>query len=139
MPSFERISIDGIIASRHGIYGIGYEPAMYATYQDEADIAFESSTKERLMAGSDVVLDRSFYVKEDRDAFRSIIAECGGRCVLVYFSVPKEVLWERIQARRSAGVNADSALDISREMFDMFSDGFEVPNGEDEIVVSSTR
>jgi predicted kinase len=87
----------------------------------------------------DVVLERSFYAKEDRDEFRGIAEQGGARVVLVFLRAKgeqgKEVLWERI-CRRSEGVKtADSALFIDRETFEGYWKGFEDPNGEGEIVV----
>jgi hypothetical protein len=44
-------------------------------------------------------------------------------------------LWRRIQERRAKGVDADSALDIGEELLSSYVEGFDVPNGEGEIVV----
>ena len=82
-------------------------------------------------------MDRAFYAKEDRELYTQIVEQGGGRTVLVYFKVPKDTLWQRICARREAGVNADCALEISRERLDFYFDGFEVPDGEGEIVIDS--
>lgn len=85
----------------------------------------------------DLILDRAFYAKEDRDLYRYWIRENGAREVLLYFQVPRDVLWSRICARRKAGVDADCALEISKELLDEFVDGFDVPNGEGEIVLQT--
>jgi predicted kinase len=136
-PGFERISFDGITAARHGLYGIDYPAAEHDKISDETDKVFFETAKDLLTQGRDVVLDRAFYAKEDRDAYRALVEEKGARWVLVYLKAPKEVLWQRIGARREAGVNADCALEISRELLDMFYDNFEVPDGEGEIVVDT--
>ena len=138
VPSFERFSIDGIIASRHGIYAVDYPETQYEACQKEADGIFQHSVEETLADGKvDVVLDRAFYAKEDRDFYKALIEQHGGRWVLVYLKVPKDVLWRRIAARRKAGVNADSALEINKELLDVFYDGFEVPSGEGEMIHES--
>ncbi|EME79178.1 uncharacterized protein MYCFIDRAFT_23523, partial [Pseudocercospora fijiensis CIRAD86] len=135
-PSMQRLSIDEIVALRHGIWNIDYSPDKYSEYQDEADIIFRQSLGTFLANGeSDVVLDRSFYAKEDRDEFKRMIERNGGRWVLVHLKVPREVLWERIQRRREMEINANSALEISTEIFEMYVQGFEQPDGEGEIVV----
>jgi predicted kinase len=85
----------------------------------------------------DLVLDRAFYAKEDRDVYKRLVEEAGARWVLVYLTAPKEVLWERIHSRRAEGIHADVALEISKELLDNFYDNFEVPNGEGEIVVDT--
>ena len=139
LPSFQRISIDGIIASRHGIYGVDYPKPDYDKHQEEADTIFQQFVEEILAGGSeDLILDRSFYAKADRDFFKKLIEKQGGRWVLVYLKAPKAVLWQRICARREASVNADSALEISKELLSSFFDGFEVPGGEGEIVVETS-
>ena len=140
MPNFQRISFDGIIASRHGIYGIDYDKSEHEKFSDEAD-AEHFATADRLLGvdQSDVILDRAFYAKEDRDRYRELIEKHGGRCVLVYLSAPKSVHWDRIQARRAASLNADCMLDISKDLLDMFYDNFEVPSGEGEITIDTTK
>ena len=134
------MSFDGILAFRHGIYGVDYDRSDHDKFADEADSIF-LVTAERLLAEGkrDLILDRAFYAKEDRDHYRALIEKYGGRCVLVYLSAPKTVLWERIQSRRRAGVNADCMLDISLSLLDSYYDKFEVPSGEGEIVVDTTK
>jgi predicted kinase len=92
-----------------------------------------------LSKGKDVILDRAFYAKEDRDMYAALIEQHGGRKVLVYLSAPKSVLWERIQARRAASLTADSMFEISTSMLDMYYDNFEIPNGEGEVVVDTMK
>lgn len=52
----------------------------------------------------------------------------------MYLKVPKEELWRRIEERRAKGVNADSAGEIGEELLEAFVEGFEVPDGEGEVV-----
>ena len=138
LPTFQRLSIDGIIASRHGMYGVDYPKSEYGKFQDEADGAFREAVEQILEVGKeDFVLDRSFCAKEDRALFKGLIEQRRARWVLVYLKVPKEVLWQRICDRREAGVNADSALEISKELLNVFFEGFEVPHGEGEVVVEN--
>jgi predicted kinase len=140
LSNFERISFDGILAARHGIYGVDYDASEHEKYADEADALFYETAEDLLSEGArDVILDRAFYAKEDRDLYESLIEKYGGRKVLVYLSAPKSVLWERIQARRTEGINADCMLEISKDLLDMFYDNFEVPSGEGEIVVDTTK
>ena len=139
LPNFERITFDGIIASRHGIYSVDYDKSEHEKFADEADAIHREIADKLLSEGKDVILDRAFYAKEDRDIYAALIEQHGGRKVLVYLSAPKSVLWERIQARRAANLNADSMLEISACMLDMYYDNFEIPSGEGEIVVDTTK
>ena len=105
----------------------------WATAVETMDL-FSGSELKYGKGEQDVILDRSFWAKEDRDRFKQLIEQHGGRWVLLHLKVPKDVLWQRICARREAAVNADSALEISSELFDMFYEGFESPDGEGEVV-----
>lgn len=84
---------------------------------------------------SDLILDRALYAREDRDLFRSLVERNNARHILLYLQAPKDVLWNRVCARRQAGIDADCALEISEELLDEYVEGFEVPNGEGEIVL----
>lgn len=95
--------------------------------------------RDLLAERKNVILERSFYAKEDRDEYRKIAEDAGASVLLVFLKAEgeqgKEVLWKRI-CKRSEGVKtADSALDISRETFDEYWNGFEDPVGEGEVVV----
>ncbi|KAK3934469.1 P-loop containing nucleoside triphosphate hydrolase [Diplogelasinospora grovesii] len=83
------------------------------------------STLSKLLAERerDIILDRPFYCKEDREYFRRVIA------AIFFRPQSKEVIRERIQHRRQAGVNADSALEIAPEILDRYWEGFESPDG----------
>ncbi|KAF2822014.1 putative ATP/GTP-binding protein [Ophiobolus disseminans] len=140
-PAFTRISIDDITCQNHGIYGIDYEAsaALYEQYQDEADITYRARYRALLADKKDVILERSFYAREDREEYRKMAHDGGARVVLVFLKAEgdegKEFLWNRICKRSNRGKTADSALDISRETFEMYWRGFEDPVGEGEIVV----
>ncbi|KAF2171688.1 hypothetical protein M409DRAFT_17925 [Zasmidium cellare ATCC 36951] len=139
-PNFQRLSIDEIIASRHGIYNIDYDPSQHEAYSEEAVDEFQV-TLQRLLAGRqvDIVLDRAFYAKEDRDDFKALIEKSNARWVLVHLKVDESILWRRIGERRKKGVDANCALEISEDLFRMYVDGFEHPCGEGEIVVEYTE
>jgi predicted kinase len=141
-PNFHRLSGDEMIYQKHGIYGIDYEasPTLYAQYQDEKDKVYLSTFRTLLAEKKDVILERAFYAKEDREEYRELAGEAGARVVLVFLKAKgdegKRVLWERICKRSEGAKTADSALDISREVFERYWSGFEDPVGEGEIVVS---
>ncbi|RFN46057.1 hypothetical protein FIE12Z_9697 [Fusarium flagelliforme] len=108
----------------------------------EASIGSQTSLEQE--KSHDAVLDLSFYNKEYRDEYKEIIERNGGRWVLVYLDVDRELLWTRIRKRRAErdaldpqdpARNGDSAFDIDDATFDMYLDGFEPPQGEGEIVI----
>ncbi|KAJ4298812.1 hypothetical protein N0V88_003850 [Collariella sp. IMI 366227] len=140
-PTFTRLSIDSNIYAKHGLYGTDYPAEKLTKYQDEADVECRETLVDLLDRGErDIVLDRALYSREDRDYFKKVVEENGGRWILVFFRpASKEVIWNRIQKRRKAGINADSALDITPEILDGYWEGFENPDGEGEIVVEVTE
>jgi predicted kinase len=140
-PAFHRLSGDEMIYQKHGIYGIDYAAShtLYAQYQAEKDETYLTTFQTLLAEKKDVILERSFYAREDREEYRITAENAGARVVLIFLKAKgeegKRVLWERI-CKRSQGVKtADSALDISREVFEGYWSGFEDPVGEGEIVV----
>lgn len=140
-PNFERLSIDGIVAEQHGIFAVDYAPEHYSTYLDDASREC-SARLIRLLTETkrDVVFDRAFWNKEDRDEAKKLIESLGARWVLVYLKAPdKATLWQRIGQRREAELNADCAYNITQEILDMYWSGFEEPVGEGAIVVDTSR
>jgi len=136
-PNFVRLSVDGNIFAKHGLYEQDYPAEMYSEYLEEASVEFEATLVKLLDEGErDIVVDRSLYSRDDRDSFKKLIEGKGARWVLVFFRPEsKDVIWERIQRRRRAGINADSALDITPGILEGYWQGFESPEGEGEIVV----
>ena len=138
LRQFTRLSIDEILFEKHGLFGVDY-PAdhnLYEQYQDEADQIYLEHFHRFLQADKDLVLDRSFYAKQDRDEFKKVIEDEGGRWVLVYLKADeKDFLWRRICERSAKDRDANSALDISRELLESYWTGFEEPKGEGEVVL----
>ncbi|KAK4499149.1 hypothetical protein PRZ48_009661 [Zasmidium cellare] len=117
-PNFQRLSIDEIVASRHGLYNIDYSPSKHEEYSDEAADEFLETLKRNLEVRKvDVLLDRAFYAKEDRDEFKALVEKANARWVLVHLKVDESILWRRIAERRKKGVDANCALEISEELF----------------------
>ncbi|KAF3010047.1 hypothetical protein E8E13_011518 [Curvularia kusanoi] len=79
-PEFQRISIDAIIASTHGLYGIDYpaSSSIYDQYSSEADAIYLDTFRKLLAEGKDIAFERSCYAKEDRDEWRKVAEEGGG-------------------------------------------------------------
>jgi predicted kinase len=134
--NFTRLSVDALIHSAHGLYNIDHPAYLYAQYQTEASASLRTQLLSLLYSREkDVILDRSFYAKEDRDEFKELIEENGGRWVLVYLDASKEVLWRRILERKKREMDADWAFEVTEEVFERYWSGFERPLGEGEIVV----
>ncbi|KAJ2988596.1 hypothetical protein NUW58_g3887 [Xylaria curta] len=137
-PQFHRLTLDGILAKRHGIFGVDYAPEKYSAYLDEAAEECKEQLTRLLTEGSDVVFDRAFWNQEDRDEAKEIIERLGARWVLVYLKAPdKATLWQRICRRREIELNADSAYLITQDTLDMYWNGFEEPVDEGATVVDT--
>jgi predicted kinase len=137
-PSFTRLSIDNLIHQKHGMYGIDYDRARYEEYLDEAAEEYERLLVKLLREEDkrhDLMLDRSCWAREDRDRLKKMVEENGGRLVLVYLKASKEVLWRRILERKGKERDADSAFDMTEEIFEGYWRGFEEPDGEGEVVI----
>jgi len=147
------------VAEKHGIYGVDYdnENGEYNKYLDEAweeckkrlsafllppsDSARTTTTTTTTSEPKDVVFDRAFWNKEDRDEAKSLIESLGGRRVLLYLKAPdKETIWKRICGRREGGLNPDCAFEITPQILDMYWSGFEEPVvDEGAIVIDTTK
>ncbi|KAI0196445.1 ATP/GTP-binding protein [Astrocystis sublimbata] len=135
-PNFDRLSIDAILAEKHGLFDVDYAPDMYMTYLEEAaDECQERLTRLLAERDRDVVFDRAFWNKEDRDQAKKHIEKLGARWVLAYLKAPDKVThWRRICARGQEQITSDCAYQITPEILDMYWEGFEEPIGEGEIV-----
>lgn len=145
LPSFTRLSGDKIIYESQGLYAIDYPAEEYAQHQESA-LAQIQKELSRLLAqrDQDIVLDLSFWNKEYRDEYKALVESGDGRWVLVFLDTDKDVLWTRVQRRKAKwdalpvndiGRDGDSAFNVSEEVFDMYCNGFERPEGEGEVVV----
>lgn len=62
-----------------GVFGRDFPPEMYEPYQDEAEAALKEQIKQILATKSkDLILDYSFWSKENRDKYRRLIEAEGG-------------------------------------------------------------
>ncbi|KAK6223875.1 hypothetical protein LQW54_000019 [Pestalotiopsis sp. IQ-011] len=140
-PHFQRLSIDEIIFENHGLYGLDYpaDKIIHQQYEDEADAIYGETFRNMLENRRDIILERSFYAKEDREEFRALIQKSGAKCVLVYLrATNKEALWQRVCKRNAGERDANCALDIDRRLFESYWDGFEEPLEEGATITTIT-
>jgi predicted kinase len=128
-PSFHRLSTDQIIYETKGLYCIDYPATEYDRLQVMAMGILDQQLYSLIEQKKDVILDRSFWAAEDRrKCYELFDREEVAAYTFVYLRAEKELLWERIQKRRKQGINADSALEISEELFDQYWRGFQAPD-----------
>ncbi|KAJ1567938.1 hypothetical protein HK096_008116 [Nowakowskiella sp. JEL0078] len=135
-PSFVRLSVDEYIWAKYGCYNRDYTPKQYASLQLEARIALKEELITLLRSNEkNVVVDFAFWSKKFRDEWRDIAEQEGARVVLVHLKANRDLLVRRIMERREKGIDANSAAELTPEIIDQYIAGFEVPQGEGEIVL----
>lgn len=131
---YVRLSIDEEIWKTYGRKGIDYPDCHY----EELSGKTEAMLRERLIRlikdNKNVVIDFSFWSRENRDFYRAIIEKAGGMAELVYMKASKETLQKRLK-RRNTLLNANSPFIITDEILDHHYNDFEEPQGEGEIIL----
>lgn len=83
--------------------------------------------------GKNAVIDFSFWNKENRKTYKSIIEKHGGEAELIYMKADIETLRKRLK-KRNLHLNANSPFIITDEILEHHYHGFQEPDGEGEIV-----
>jgi predicted kinase len=128
-----RLSVDELLAARHGRYGIDYPEPQHGEL--EAPIVAELTDRmaELVWAGQSVVFDHGLWLKHEREAYKKLVTDAGGRWRLLYFRADRKVLLARLAERNA---HADGAtLLITPEALDDFYGRFDEPAGEGEEIL----
>ncbi|MEY9931855.1 putative kinase [Catenulispora sp. GP43] len=125
-----RLSVDEEVFARHGRHGIDYPEQEYP--QREAPVLrdIERRLAEAVRAGRSVVLDYGLWLRTERDAYKKLVQDAGGRWRLIYLKVERAELLRRL-TERNAREDAN-ALTVTPAMLDAFFARFEEPVGEGE-------
>lgn len=115
-----------------------YPKEYYEKYQDEAEAALKRQLVHILQHdNANVVLDFSFAFRRDRDEWKALISESGGRWVLVYLDADPTEIRRRVAARNALiEKDGDSAFYLAEDVLERYINGFERPVGEGEIVIN---
>ncbi len=128
-----RLSVDERVHARHGRYGVDYPEHRYFALEAPVVAEVREHLTELIDSGRDVVLDHGLWLWHDRDEWKKLVAEAGGRWRLLYFPVPKDELLRRLQERnRREDANA---LTVTAGALDDFYDRFDVPEDEGEEII----
>ncbi|WP_241844628.1 AAA family ATPase [Kitasatospora sp. CB01950] len=130
-----RLSVDERVHARYGRYGVDYPEHRY--FELEAPVVAEVRERlaELVAAGTDVVLDHGLWLQRDRDQWKKLVSEVGGRWRLLYFPVPKGELLRRLRERNQR--DDANALTVTASALDDFYERFDVPEDEGEETVES--
>lgn len=131
---YVRLSIDEELWKTYGRKGIDYPDIRYEELSEKVEAMLCERLIRFMKDGKNVVIDFSFWSKENRDFYREIIAKAGGTAELVYMKASKETLKKRLKKRNTL-LNANSPFIITNEILEHHYNNFEEPQGEGEIIL----
>lgn len=131
---YVRLSIDEELWKTYGRKGIDYPDSRYEELSEKVEAMLCERLIRFMKDGKNVVIDFSFWSKENRDFYREIIAKAGGTAELVYMKASKETLQKRLKKRNTL-LNANSPFIITNEILEHHYNNFEEPQGEGEIIL----
>lgn len=108
----------------------------YADLAADAELRLRHRLIDLVSAGSNVVVDFSFWSRARRDDYKELVERAGGVWRLVYLDVPAPELRRRLIDRASR-FDANAAFPITDDLLTHYLTVFEPPSGEGEEVVPS--
>ncbi|KQX62637.1 AAA family ATPase [Paenibacillus sp. Root444D2] len=133
---YVRLSIDEEVWSTNGRYGIDYPVEKYREYLEEAHIRLRNKLVKLIEDKKQVVVDSSFWNRSERDEYKRLIENSGGKWRLIYLKVHPDELRTRLKIR-SQRFDANAAFTITEDILTTFLNGFEEPRDEGEIVIEN--
>ncbi|MDQ0193593.1 putative kinase [Paenibacillus wynnii] len=131
-----RLSIDEEVWSANGRYGIDYPIEKYRDYLNEAHLRLRNKIVQFILDKKQVVVDSSFWSRSERNEYKRLIENAGGKWKLIYLKVHPDELRKRLKIR-SQRFDANAAFTITEELLTTFLNGFEEPSDEGEIVIEN--
>ncbi len=128
-----RLSVDERVHARHGQYGVDYPEHQYFALEAPVVAEVRDELVTLVSTGHSVVLDHGLWTRKERDEWKNLVREAGGRPRLLYFPASRDELLRRLAERnlREDG----NALTVTPEALGDFYARFEPPEGEDEEVI----
>lgn len=131
---YVRLSIDEELWKTYGRKGIDYPDSRYEELSEKTEAMLRERLIRLIKDGQNVVIDFSFWSRENRDFYRAVIEKAGGTPELVYMKASKETLQRRLKKRNTL-INANSPFTITDEILTHHYNDFEEPQGEGEIIL----
>lgn len=129
-----RLSIDEEMWKLYGRKGIDYPEEQYEKLSEQVEAALQKKLLSLIQQGKDVVIDFSFWSKENRNFYKELIQKAGAETELVYMKASKELLQKRLYKRNQV-LNANSPFVITDEILEHYYHAFQEPCGEGEKVI----
>ncbi|PWW04763.1 putative kinase [Paenibacillus cellulosilyticus] len=133
---YNRLSIDEEVWKTNGRYGVDYPVEQYRANLDAAHKRLLTQIVEHIQENKPVVVDSSFWNRRERDWYKQLIEQSGGRWRLLYLRVQPDELRRRLKVR-SERFDANAAFPITEELLHTFINGFEEPKDEGEIIIDN--
>jgi predicted kinase len=125
---FTRLSLDELMYAKHGRAGKDYPGEEQPLLEPPVLQDLKAQVTTLVRAGISIVLDHGLGTRADRDEWKQIVVEAGGRWRLVSFEAPLPVLKDRLRLR-----NADPAHGVLTEAtLHWMAANSETPAGEGE-------
>jgi predicted kinase len=128
-----RLSVDELIYTKHGRYGIDYPASAYFELYAPALETVRAALFAELDQGHDVALDLGIWSRADRDEWKRRIEAAGARWRLLYFPVSHAELRQRLAERNR--LDGPDAVRVEESDLDDFYARFEEPTDEGEQVI----
>ncbi|MBW8803293.1 MAG: hypothetical protein AUG49_00600 [Catenulispora sp. 13_1_20CM_3_70_7] len=129
-----RLSVDEEMFARNGRYGVDYPDHEYFDRERPVVQDIQQRLIETIQAGKSVVLDYGLWRRAEREAYKKLVEEAGGKWRLIYLKVDKAELLRRL-GERNLRTDAN-ALAVTLEMLDEFYARFDEPFGEGEEILA---
>ena len=129
-----RLSIDEEMWNLYGQRGIDYPEIRYDELSEKVELMLRQTMLRLIKDGKNIIIDFSFWNKDNRKLYKNMIEEAGGLIELVYMKASKELLQKRLQ-KRNLSLHANSPFVITDEILEHHYNVFQEPKDEGEIVL----
>lgn len=129
-----RLSIDEEMWNLYGQMGIDYPEIRYEELSEKVELKLRQTMIRLIKDGKNIIIDFSFWNKDNRKLYKNIIEKTGGSVELVYMKAGRELLKKRLQ-KRNLSLHANSPFVITDEILEHHYSVFQEPKGEGEIVL----
>ena len=118
----------------YGQKGVDYPEEQYDELSDKVEHILRQKMISLIKDEQNIVVDFSFWNKDNRNLYKNIIENTGGAVELVYMKASKELLWNRLQ-KRNLSLHANSPFMITDEILEYHYNEFQEPKDEGETVL----
>lgn len=117
-----RLSIDG------EAWRLGHRSMpLPESVREQIETELRHQLVEPIAAGTDVVVDHSFWSRRMRDDYRALARSAGAEPETIYLAIPRDVALGRVRERRQA--HADD-FQLTEEEAATYFDQFEIPTAD---------